>query len=389
MKALAVPLLAMAVLASCAAQPPAPAPGSTAPAVDASPEPAGVPSHTSTPDAPIAGGDLHGEVAYVAGEDPQIHLLDLATDESRQLTDLQPADAELALAGPMRPALSCAFGPSSLAWSPDGSQLAFTYGGCDGVVYVVDLEGTMRRIGEGRAPAWSPDGERLVFGANVPYSPCGMACMQPPAEGVWDLLVADVSGGGEAQPLTSDGSTFAAGQPRYSPDGMLIAYTGPLPQPEPDEALFQATYVIRSDGTDPRLIARGAWPSVWLPDGRLVIVEESSSRAHAVDVESADAELILDGAHLDQPSPDGSQFLATTFDAGTGANRVHLVGADGEAVAELPGYGPTWAPDGSAFVVSDVEQSAIVVVGRDGSVLATHPVKMIGGDYRARWRPGS
>jgi Tol biopolymer transport system component len=389
MNALAVPLLAVALLASCAAPPPTRVPGSTTPTVAASPEPAGVPVESSKPDAPTAGGDLHGEVAYVGGEDPQIHLLDLATGESRQLTDLQPADAELALAGPMRPVLSCAFGPSSLAWSPDGSQLAFAYGGCDSVVYVVDLEGRMRRIGDGRAPTWSPDGERLVFGANLPYSPCGMACMQPPADGAWDLVVADVSGGGEPQPLTPDGSTFGAGQPRYSPDGTLIAYTGPLQQPEQDETLFQATYVIRSDGTDPRLIARGAWPSAWLPDGRLVIVEESSGRAHAVDVESAEAELLLDGAHFDQPSPDGSHFLAITFDAVTGANRVHLVTADGEAVGELPGYAPSWAPDGSAIVVSDVEQSAIVVVGRDGSVLVTHPVRMIGGDYRARWRPGS
>jgi len=388
MRSLAVALLAIAVLASCSAPPPT-VRVPTASAVAVSPEPTGVPVDSSTPHPPIAGGDLHGEIAYVAGQDPQIHLLDLATGESRQLTDLQPADAELALAGPMRPALSCAFGPSALAWSPDGSLLAFTYGACDGVVYVVDLEGRLRRIGDGRAPAWSPDGDRLVFGANVPYSPCGVACIQPPAKGVWDLLVADPSGGDEAEPLTPDGSTFAGGQPRYSPDGTLIAYTGPVPQPEPDEPLFQATYVIRSDGTEPRLIARGAWPSAWLPDGRLVIVEETSSRVHAVDVQSEEAELLLDGAYVDQPSPDGSRFLVITFDAGTGTNRVHLVTADGEAVGELPGYAPTWAPDGTAFVVSDMEQSAMVVVGGDGSVLATYPVRMIGGDYRARWRPGS
>ena len=81
---------------------------------------------------------MHGEIAYVAGDDPQIFLLDLATGDSRQLTELGPKDAELSLAAPLQPALSCGFGPSSLAWSPDGSMLAFAYGSCDSVVYIVE-----------------------------------------------------------------------------------------------------------------------------------------------------------------------------------------------------------------------------------------------------------
>ena len=37
------------------------------------------------------------------------------------------------------PAISCGFGPSGLAWSPDGSRLAFNYGGCETVLWLVDL----------------------------------------------------------------------------------------------------------------------------------------------------------------------------------------------------------------------------------------------------------
>ena len=343
--------------------------------------PMGLPSQSAGP------GGLHGEIAYVAGEDPQVFLLDIATGDSRQLTDLGPEHAELANAGPMRPALTCGFGPSSLAWAPDGSQLAFAYGSCESVVYVVDLEGNLRRIGDGMAPAWSPDGRHLAFAPNVPYSPCGAGCMEPPFDGAWELRVVDVAAGEEPRALTSNGGAFAAGTPRYSPDGALIAFSGPHPDPAPGE--FTATYVVNADGTQQRLIARGAWPSGWLSDGRLMVVDETTSGVHAVDLDSADSELLLDGEHVDAASPDGSLFLVTTFDPGTGANRVHLVTADGQALHQLPGHGPTWAPDGSAFVVSDMNQLALVVVARDGTLLGTYPAGVIGGDYRSAWRPGS
>ena len=379
MKQLLVLAVAAVVLASC-----------NAVAMPSRPQMSGPPqAGDPTPIASAAAspGGVHGEIAYVAGDDPQIFLLDLATGDSRQLTELGPQDAELSLAAPMRPVLSCGFGPSSLAWSPDGSMLAFAYGSCDSVVYIVDLGGELRRIADGTAPAWSPDGAQLVFAPNIPYSPCGAACQPPPVEGAWDLWVVDVTGDVEPERLTTNGGSFAARTPRYSPDGSLIAFAGP--HPDPDSGEFTATYVAKSDGTAQQLVARGAWPSGWLPDGRLVVVEEASGSSHAVDVASAEAELLLGGALVDQVSPDGSLFLVTTFDPGTGANRVHLVDADGAELTQLPGYGPTWAPDASAFVVSDMDELALVVVGRDGTRFGTYPAGVIGGDYRSAWRPGS
>ena len=185
MQRLAV-LCLIAVLVACTSAPgPSSEPRSDRPTADAtgSPLPSGQ-----------AGNVLDGQIAYVGGADPQIHLLDLASGESLQLTQLRPEHAELTGVGPMRPALSCFFGPSGLRWSPDGERLAFSYGSCDAVIYAVDLEGNLTRIGDGRGAAWSHDGRFLVYGANVPY--CAGPCGQPAEPGTLDLQIVDLHADG-------------------------------------------------------------------------------------------------------------------------------------------------------------------------------------------------
>src|SRR5687768_8787804 len=120
-----VPLLIGTLLAACSAVSTTPGDPSTLPTTAASPSS----RVASTPEAAptdTAAAKAHGQLAYVAGDDPQIFVLDLATGESRQLTQLTADDAALTGFGPVRPAVSCFFGPSSLTWSPDGALLAFT-----------------------------------------------------------------------------------------------------------------------------------------------------------------------------------------------------------------------------------------------------------------------
>lgn len=372
----------------------------TAPAVsDASPpgasttlaptsidEPTPIPPPDASAAPPSAG--LEGQIAYVAGlNDPQIHLLDLATGDSRQLTSLRPEDGDPSATGPLRPAQSCAFGPTGLTWSPDGSRLAFSYGGCEGVLWLVDMEGNLRRLGEGYGPAWSPDGRMIAFGPNRPFAPCGPGCMGEPAvAGAWDLQVIEVDGG-TARPLGSDGATFGGGAPAYSPDGSMIAFSGPLPEPANDPELFQAAYVVDADGANPRLIARGAWPSGWLPDGRLVLVEERRGSTSAVDLDTADAELLADGATVEAIAPDGSRLLAHRFHPVTGITESLLVNLDGTILAEMDGYAVDWAADGKAFLVVDPEASTIAIHAADGTPIGAFAVEPGASDIRARWRP--
>ena len=342
---------------------------------------------------PTARAGLQGEIAYVAGQDPQIHLLDLATGESRQLTHLRPQDGDPAAEGPMRPVLSCAFGPSGLAWSPDGSQLAFAYGGCAGVVYLVDLEGELTRVADGASPAWTPDGNGLVFAPNGQFCMGVADCNRvPPHPGAWSLQVFDIAGGREPRSLSVDPMVAPAGRPTFSPDGSLIAFSGALPDPSADPEQLGGAYVIGADGSNLRLAARGAWAAGWLPDGRLVIVAEQSGDLHALRLDTGDSETLGGDAGPGAVSPDGSRLLLTTFEPGSGAPRVRMTTLAGAPLAELEGSYAAWAPDSRAVVISVSvgEGAGLVLIGHDGEELGTFvPPNAVNGLGEAAWRPGS
>jgi dipeptidyl aminopeptidase/acylaminoacyl peptidase len=342
------------------------------------------PSASAPPD-----GNLGGEIAYVAGLDPQIHLLDMATGEDLRLTDLGPEHAELMSTGPLRPAVSCGFGPSSLTWSPDGGLLAFAYGGCDSVVYVVDLEGDLMRVADGRSPTWSPDGHRLVFAPNTPFCMAPGQCDAPPRAGAWNLQVADVAAGTGAEPLSMDESTLLAGQPQFAPDGARIAYTGPIPDAAADPDIFGATFVIDADGSDTALVARGAWSPGWLPDGRILVVDERTGDLHAIDLETSETQAFGGDVGPAPVSPDGSRLLLTTTDAG-GTSGVAMTTIDGDVIAERAGYPAAWAPDSRAVALVDPRASALVVLDRDGNELLTFELPALADSFSsAAWRPGT
>jgi Tol biopolymer transport system component len=92
------------------------------------------------------------------------------------------------------------------AWSPDGSQIAFsavsTEGGGHRDIYVINTDGTnlqqltLTEDVDELGPAWSPDGTRIVFQANP--------------NGNWDIYVMNVedalqgADGTDPRPLTTD-----------------------------------------------------------------------------------------------------------------------------------------------------------------------------------------
>lgn len=109
---------------------------------------------------------------------------------------------------------------SSLAWSPDGSTLAFTAKGAgEEALCLVDARSgrTTRHvvsgIGEVRSPAFSPDGARIAL--------VGVS------GGVSDLYLFDV-GTQRVERMTNDG--FAERSPAFSPDGRWLAFTTDEPQ---------------------------------------------------------------------------------------------------------------------------------------------------------------
>ena len=128
----------------------------------------------------------------------------------------------------------------NLAWSPDGSRLAFN--GTGGGIWIVAADGSGPAQMDGIGVRWSPSGSLLAFEAGSPSD----AGLWVPG-GIW-LMKAD--GSGAMQVVT------VGYEPMWSADGSRIAYL--------DEG---SLYVADLDGTNVEMLAdlglrRGGEPSL-------------------------------------------------------------------------------------------------------------------------------
>jgi dipeptidyl aminopeptidase/acylaminoacyl peptidase len=279
---------------------------------------------------------------------PQIFLARPETGAPRQLTRLTAADGQptAALDAATR-VISCGYGISGLVWSPDGRSLAFTLGGCETVLYVVDLDGTLVRLADGRAAAWSPDSSQLIFSPNRP----SLACDPCGPSGPWEVQSIGRAGG-PISSLTLNGPWFQAGRAAWSPNGTRIAYSGvqlnsvevksailvaaadggqqqalaeghdPLWSADGTQLLFlggaegNEVRLMGADGANPRRIAIGE-VAAWSPDGRLIAYGErgaggaADARTHVVAAADPSVELVVVAGSFAGWSPDGREVLVT------------------------------------------------------------------------------
>ena len=202
-----------------------------------------------------------------------------------------------------------------LAWSADGSKLAFSASAVGGPIEVIDAAGSGRlRVTAGRfdhSPAWSPAGSRLAFSRS--FSAGG-------PEYVY-LVGADGNG------LVALGPQGAA--PAWSPDGTRLAFWQRTP-----EGVVLVVYAFA--GEQVRVLTRT------LP---------AFSRAP-------------------RWSPDGTRLLVTVCGA-FGACRVEVAAADGSRVTRIAiGGDPAWSPDGARIAFStrrSCAASGIFVAKADGT----------------------
>jgi dipeptidyl aminopeptidase/acylaminoacyl peptidase len=150
-----------------------------------------------------------------------------------------------------------------IAWSPDGTKLAYTANAGEKgfAVHVIDVTtGAKRALTDGARddsqPRWSPDGTLLVFWSR-----------RDEVRTNADLYVVAASGGDPTRLETRGGIEGESVDPRWSPDGTRISFTTDT---RGRQEVAVATYAEREIGRIERMTEsiHDEYGAVWRPDGR-------------------------------------------------------------------------------------------------------------------------
>jgi len=231
-----------------------------------------------------------------------------------------------------------------LAWSPDGSRIAFTRGNNagDDKVWVENADGTSvfpLEIGGGgakRHPTWSPDSTKIAY-AVVKNEP--------------EQIFIASSLGGFGQPLANG----KGHEPNWSPDGSRIAFDAYKSL----SSSYVDLHVVNADGSGTPLIVTPSlqteWTfNAWSPDGGRIAYRATPSNEQSIyRVMNADGgndhPLASPGpgdARSASWSPDGSKIVyeGTIYPA-NGEGNLYLANADGSGSAQpLTSNGKSFDP---------------------------------------------
>ena len=225
------------------------------------------------------------------------------------------------------------------AWSPDGTQIAFTDRPDDEARYEaiekMNADGTARALVGGwyidsSRPDWSPGGEEIAFGsceASDEFEiPCAVAARKPDGTAPRQIVGPD------------------AFDPSWSPDGKRIAF-----------ARVADLYVANSNGTNITQItatpARESAPD-WSPDGSRIVFEsngDGDQEIYSIEPDGSNRLQLTQAPGYDlRPSwaPDGSKIL---FNSDRGADfwgiyTMNPGGSDVTRVGTAVGTDPVWQP---------------------------------------------
>jgi eukaryotic-like serine/threonine-protein kinase len=285
-----------------------------------------------------------------------------------------------------------------LAASPDGSRLAFTAKGEDGLdrLYLRSLDSARSELVTGTdgalQPFWSPDGrsvgffaqgklKRVEIGGAAPQTICPVAELRGATWNREGVILFGIGGGfglsrvaatgGTPEPLTTpDASRGETSQrwPVFLPDGRRFLYLGLAGQ--------SATIWVGSlDGQKPQRLTDAFSEPTFAPSGHLLFVRDGALRAQAIDM----ARLRLIGEPLTLAEPiqaDTSMWGATPVSAGGdvlaheagGLRNVQLTWFD-RAGRELGTVGPpgdhndlSLSPDGTTLVTTDQGATQVTLV---------------------------
>ena len=248
-----------------------------------------------------------------------------------------------------------------------------------------DLSAKAKRVvTDGFSAHWSPDGKKLAFSLGVQgYS--GVALYDPATK--------------ETELLIVPGK-----DPAWSPDGRYIAFVRDcqvLRRPgirdgrAQDEAAIaqmdEEVWVMKSDGTEPRRLARGGWPS-WSQDSACVYYHVACGQRPLFDLHRRPGRRAETDHGVSRiPGPRCRRTISVWRTWKTGLLKVKDL-ASQTLVAEWPVPfgtcgGPGWSPTGNELCLG-----AMAAQGTEGLVdlppRQREPLKILDGQIRvASWAP--
>jgi TolB protein len=263
----------------------------------------------------------------------EIWLMDDSGQARKQLTGSRPEGSEAA-------------GTTGPAWSPDGTQIAYTGTGDAAIedpsledIYVMDGDGGhVDRLTENAvpdfSPAWSPDGKQIVFSRGVDLS------AEVPSAA---LYVMDADGSDQRELFRAKSVLLLT--PDWSPDGKQIAFTRvSFPNGVPKASV----YVMNSDGTGAQEALPDAAEPDWAPDGEHIAFSsgrdrngqtcfeecQPSDEIYVADPDGANPRRLTNEKAQDGSpswSPDGTQiaFVSDLANRDDHSNDIYVVDAAG------------------------------------------------------------
>lgn len=285
-------------------------------------------------------------------------------------------------------------GPSAVAWSPDGREIAYSMQGSlwRQRLGSTDAEQLTDGPGYDYQPDWSPDGRRIVY-----------ASYRGKDEELWELDLAT----GHTHALVADGAVNV--EPRWSPDGHRLAYVstayhgrfhifvapvegdtiGPAERVSADRDSHLPRYYYSvydhylsptwsPDGTELLFVSNrghvwgsgGIWraPVAHLDSAREIRSEETTWKARPD--WSPDGQRVVYSSYL------GRQWHGLWVMRADGANPLELTYGDFDATA------PRWSPDGQhiAYIVNEDGNTALRILDLSGG--AVHRVASTQRHYR-------
>jgi len=285
-------------------------------------------------------------------------------------------------------------------WSPDGTKVAFvsdftTSGHGEKQVFVMPVSGGEDTINlatqisdfpkESKTIddlAWSPDGSRIAFTRGNNSGDDKVWVENADGTSVFPL---EIGGGG------------AKRHPTWSPDSTKIAYAVVKNEPE-------QVYVAPSTGGFGQPIGKGHEPT-WSPDGSHIAFDTYNSGfgyvdLHLVNADGSGTPLIVTPSPYTEWtfnawSPDGGRIAyRATAASGATVYRVMNAGGGGDHPLASPGEGDarsaSWSPDGSRIVyegtlIPENSKDNLYLVNADGSGSA-QPLTSNGKSFDPAWR---